>query len=138
MIFFFFVSHANKKQNSIHLSLSKIELEIKDNCPALVPPTNGDVSCSRSRHRSQNFHRTKCSVWCHEGFTLIGPSIRYCNGSTGFWDSAENSCVRKLFAIENFIESGSKIQIKFISRFNMSSIKSTISWFIQFTELPQW
>lgn len=76
-----------KKQN---------EIEIKDNCQAISAPEHGDVRCSRSRHTSQWFYQTKCSFWCNEGYTLMGPSVKYCNGTDGIWDLSETTCVRKL------------------------------------------
>ncbi|XP_055612398.1 fibrillin-1 [Uranotaenia lowii] len=67
-------------------------LELKDNCQVMVPPKNGEVRCSRSRHKTQLFYRTKCSVWCNKGFKLVGSSTKHCNG-TGHWDEGESVCV---------------------------------------------
>lgn len=35
-------------------------------------------------------------MWCNKGYTLIGPAVKICNGSDGYWDPTETSCVRKL------------------------------------------
>ncbi|XP_031619503.1 fibrillin-2 isoform X4 [Contarinia nasturtii] len=69
-------------------------VEVKDSCLALAAPEHGNVRCSRSRHSSQSFHRTKCSFWCKDGFTLMGPSVKYCNSTDGQWDTTEISCVQ--------------------------------------------
>ena len=68
--------------------------EIKNNCHPLKAPRHGDIRCIRSRHRTQLFYRTKCSIWCHKGFKLAGPSIKHCN-VTGDWDEGEPLCIRK-------------------------------------------
>ncbi|XP_062552414.1 fibrillin-1-like isoform X2 [Armigeres subalbatus] len=67
-------------------------LEIKDRCKPLVAPKNGDVRCSRSRHKTQLYYRTKCSITCKKGFKLLGQSIRQCNG-TGQWGEEESLCI---------------------------------------------
>lgn len=77
-------------------------LEIKDNCQSIPTPENGDVRCTRSRHRTQLFYKTKCTIFCNEGYRLVGPSVKYCNGSGGTWDDGESVCVRKL-AIFKFL-----------------------------------
>lgn len=74
-------------------------IEIKDSCLALADPEHGKVRCSRSRHSSQLFYRTKCSFRCDNGYTLIGPSDKYCNGSDGSWDNTEVTCVRKFIQL---------------------------------------
>lgn len=79
----------------IFLNNKKTGIEIKDNCQAIAAPEYGDVRCSRSRHTSQWFYQTKCSFWCNEGYTLMGPSVKYCNGTNGIWDLSETTCVRK-------------------------------------------
>ncbi|XP_038117535.1 multiple epidermal growth factor-like domains protein 6 isoform X3 [Culex quinquefasciatus] len=67
--------------------------EIKDRCMMLKAPKNGEMRCSRSRHKAQLFYRTRCSVWCSKGFKLVGPSTKHCNG-TGHWDDERESlCV---------------------------------------------
>ncbi|XP_053687239.1 uncharacterized protein LOC128736776 [Sabethes cyaneus] len=65
---------------------------IRNRCPPLTAPNNGEISCSRSRHKSQFFYKTKCSIWCKKGFKLLGAAVRQCNGS-GIWDEAESLCV---------------------------------------------
>ncbi|EAT42496.1 AAEL005982-PA [Aedes aegypti] len=67
-------------------------LEIKDRCKPLTPPKNGDVRCSRSRHKTEIYYRTKCSITCNKGFKLLGPGTKHCNG-TGQWDAEESLCV---------------------------------------------
>ncbi|XP_058456120.1 fibrillin-2-like [Malaya genurostris] len=66
--------------------------EIRSNCQPLKAPKNGDVSCSRSRHKTQLFYRTKCHIRCRKGFKLIGPAVKQCNG-TGHWDEGDSLCV---------------------------------------------
>ncbi|XP_058835886.1 fibrillin-1-like isoform X2 [Topomyia yanbarensis] len=66
--------------------------EIKSNCQPLKAPNNGDISCSRSRHKTQLFYRTKCSIRCKKGFKLVGPAVKQCNG-TGHWDEGETLCI---------------------------------------------
>lgn len=58
-------------------------------------PEHGNVRCTRSRHLSQHFYRTRCSFWCNEGYTLIGTSTKHCNGSDGIWDATETLCIRE-------------------------------------------
>uniref|UniRef100_A0A1B0D5U2 Uncharacterized protein n=1 Tax=Phlebotomus papatasi TaxID=29031 RepID=A0A1B0D5U2_PHLPP len=67
-------------------------LEIKDLCPPIKTPQHGEMRCSRSRHPTQLFYRTRCSMWCDKGYKLDGPSVRTCNGS-GSWDAEEPVCV---------------------------------------------
>ncbi|CRK94788.1 CLUMA_CG008282, isoform A [Clunio marinus] len=59
-------------------------IEIKNECKPLTIK-HGDVRCTRSRHRTQLFYRTKCAISCDKGYKLHGPSIKHCNG-TGYWD----------------------------------------------------
>ncbi|XP_055629527.1 fibrillin-2-like isoform X2 [Toxorhynchites rutilus septentrionalis] len=66
--------------------------KIKDNCKPLKAPVNGEIRCSKSRHKTDLFYRSKCSITCKKGFKLLGPSVRYCNG-TGQWDEGESLCV---------------------------------------------
>ncbi|XP_062710515.1 uncharacterized protein LOC109404745 isoform X2 [Aedes albopictus] len=66
--------------------------EIKDRCKPLTSPKNGDVRCSRSRHKTELYYRTKCFITCNKGFKLLGPSTKHCNG-TGLWDKEESLCV---------------------------------------------
>lgn len=70
-------------------------IEIKDTCAPLQAPKFGDVHCTRSRHASQSFYRTRCSLWCNKGYVLLGPSVKFCNGSDGVWDPAETICSRE-------------------------------------------
>lgn len=74
--------------------------EIKNNCQLLKAPRYGDIRCTRSRHRTQLFYRTRCSIWCNKGYKLQGHPVRNCNG-TGHWDGADSICVRK-FLVQNF------------------------------------
>lgn len=67
---------------------------IKDLCQPIPAPKHGDVKCSRSRHRTQLFYKTKCSFACHAGYKIIGPAIMQCNGS-GQWDEDRPMCIRK-------------------------------------------
>lgn len=67
-------------------------LEIKDLCPPIKTPQHGEMRCSRSRHPTQLFYRTRCTMWCNKGYKLDGPSVRTCNGS-GSWDAEEPVCV---------------------------------------------
>uniref|UniRef100_A0A182LZB6 Uncharacterized protein n=1 Tax=Anopheles culicifacies TaxID=139723 RepID=A0A182LZB6_9DIPT len=66
--------------------------ELKDNCKPFEAPPNADVRCTRSRHKTQLFYRSKCIITCKKGFKLHGPSVRHCNG-TGEWDEGESICV---------------------------------------------
>lgn len=81
----------------IFLKIRFHSIEIKDTCAAIAPPEHGDVRCTRSRHRTQLFYRTKCTIWCRDGFTLNGPSVKHCNGTEGTWDDTPTTCVRKYF-----------------------------------------
>lgn len=83
----------------IFLKMHFHSIEIKDTCAAIAPPEHGDVRCTRSRHRTQLFYRTKCTIWCREGFTLNGPSVKHCNGTEGTWDETPTTCVRKYFQL---------------------------------------
>ncbi|XP_055688517.1 fibrillin-1 isoform X2 [Lutzomyia longipalpis] len=67
-------------------------LEIRDLCPPIKAPQYGEMRCSRSRHPTQYFYRTRCSIWCQKGYKLDGASVRTCNG-TGMWDAEEPTCV---------------------------------------------
>jgi Calcium-binding EGF domain/Coagulation Factor Xa inhibitory site/Complement Clr-like EGF-like/Sushi repeat (SCR repeat) len=69
-------------------------LEIQDKCKPLKAPRYGQVRCTRSRHKTQLYYRTKCDVWCDKGFKLNGPATNFCNG-TGEWSDEEAVCVRK-------------------------------------------
>lgn len=64
--------------------------EIRDLCRPMVAPVNGNVKCSRSRHRTQLFYKTKCTFTCDRGYRMLGPALVHCNG-TGSWNSAENT-----------------------------------------------
>ncbi|XP_070502012.1 fibrillin-2-like [Chironomus tepperi] len=71
------------------LSRDKTEcIEIKNECKPLIVK-NGNTRCSRSRHKTQLFYRTKCAISCDKGYKLHGPSIKHCNG-TGHWDDYGN------------------------------------------------
>ncbi|XP_055538598.1 fibrillin-1 isoform X2 [Wyeomyia smithii] len=67
-------------------------LAIRNRCQPLTAPNNGEINCSRSRHRSQFFYKTKCSIRCNTGYKLVGPAVRQCNG-TGIWDEGESLCI---------------------------------------------
>nr|XP_040220896.2 fibrillin-2 isoform X3 [Anopheles coluzzii] len=66
--------------------------KLTDNCKPFEAPRNAEVRCTRSRHKTQLFYRSKCIVTCKKGFKLHGPSVRHCNG-TGEWDEGESICV---------------------------------------------
>ncbi|KAG5677774.1 hypothetical protein PVAND_007505 [Polypedilum vanderplanki] len=75
--------------NGFKLSRDKTEcIEIKNECKPLIVK-NGHARCSRSRHKTQLFYRTKCAISCDKGYKLHGPSIKHCNG-TGHWDDYGN------------------------------------------------
>ncbi|ETN59950.1 hypothetical protein AND_008443 [Anopheles darlingi] len=67
-------------------------IELQDKCKPLAPPRNADIRCTRSRHKTQHFYRSKCIITCKKGFKLHGPAVRHCNG-TGEWDEGESICV---------------------------------------------
>ncbi|XP_037034819.1 fibrillin-1 isoform X2 [Bradysia coprophila] len=69
--------------------------EIRDHCQPLSKPKNGEIKCFRSRHRTQLFYKTKCTITCQPGFVLIGDEFRQCNG-TGHWDQGSSICAPKL------------------------------------------
>lgn len=72
-------------------------LKISNKCVPLKDPKHGKMHCSRSRHRTQLFYKTKCSAWCDKGFTLVGTAVRHCNGTAGVWDGKEATCARKYY-----------------------------------------
>ncbi|XP_035788356.1 uncharacterized protein LOC118464801 isoform X2 [Anopheles albimanus] len=67
-------------------------IELQDKCKPLAAPRNADIRCTRSRHKTQHFYRSKCVITCKKGFKLHGPAVRHCNG-TGEWDEGESICV---------------------------------------------
>lgn len=73
--------------------------EIRDMCRPKARPDNGNVKCTRSRHRTQLFYKTKCSFTCNQGFRMLGPASVHCNG-TGYWNSAESTmCICRLLTL---------------------------------------
>lgn len=78
--------------------------EILDRCKAQAAPTNGNVKCTRARHRTQLFYKTKCVFSCKPGYKMLGPVVKQCNG-TGHWDDTEEPmCIRMcgLFFVFSF------------------------------------
>ena len=73
-------------------------VEIRDECRHFEAPTNGEVRCTKYRHKKKRFYNTRCKVWCNQGYRLEGPSQRFCN-SSGQWDEHENKCLRKFLKI---------------------------------------
>ncbi|GAB0100997.1 latent-transforming growth factor beta-binding protein 4 [Sergentomyia squamirostris] len=69
-------------------------LEIRNLCPPIRAPEHGEMRCTRSRHPTQLFYKTRCSIWCHKGYKLDGSAERTCNGS-GTWNGDEPVCVPK-------------------------------------------
>ncbi|XP_050093907.1 fibrillin-1-like [Anopheles aquasalis] len=67
-------------------------IELQDKCKPLAAPRNAVIRCTRSRHKTQHFYRSKCIISCKKGFKLHGPAVRHCNG-TGEWDEGESICV---------------------------------------------
>lgn len=73
---------------------------MKDLCHPIPAPKNGKVKCSRSRHRTHLFYKTKCSFACNPGYKLIGPALKQCDG-TGKWDEDTPMCIR-MFIFHSF------------------------------------
>lgn len=80
--------------------------ELKDTCTSLSAPQFGDIHCTRSRHASQSFYRTRCSLWCNKGYVLLGPSVKFCNGSDGIWDPTETTCSREYTIYFDYLSTG--------------------------------
>ncbi|XP_037938996.1 fibrillin-2 [Teleopsis dalmanni] len=66
--------------------------DLHDQCTPFVAPLNGEIHCTKYRHKKKFFYNTKCKVWCNKGYKLIGPAQRFCN-ATGVWDNYENQCL---------------------------------------------
>lgn len=88
--------------NHSDLTCISLPIEIRDLCKPIPPPKNGEVKCSRSRHRTQLFYRTKCSFVCHKGYKLVGPITKQCSG-TGVWDEQSPVCIRKSLSSSIFV-----------------------------------
>ncbi|XP_046807658.1 fibrillin-1 isoform X5 [Lucilia cuprina] len=67
-------------------------VESRDQCQPFEAPANGEIHCTKYRHKKKRFYNTKCKVWCNQGYRLEGPSHRHCNAS-GQWDDHENKCL---------------------------------------------
>lgn len=67
-------------------------LEMRDQCHPFEAPINGEIHCTKYRHKKKRFYNTKCKVWCNQGYRLEGPSQRFCNAS-GQWDDYQNQCL---------------------------------------------
>ncbi|XP_055910382.1 fibrillin-2 isoform X2 [Eupeodes corollae] len=70
-------------------------IKIRDQCHPFRPPKYGEIHCTRSRHRTHMYYKTRCSVWCTPGYQLEGPAVRHCSAS-GQWDNFENRCVPQM------------------------------------------
>ncbi|KAM7358333.1 uncharacterized protein ACRADG_003345 isoform 5-T6 [Cochliomyia hominivorax] len=66
--------------------------DMRDQCAAFEAPANGEIHCTKYRHKKKRYYNTKCKVWCNRGYRLEGPTQRYCNAS-GQWDEHENKCL---------------------------------------------
>ncbi|XP_065361428.1 fibrillin-2 isoform X1 [Calliphora vicina] len=67
-------------------------VEMRDQCHPFEAPANGEIHCTKYRHKKKRFYNTKCKVWCNQGYRLEGPSLRHCN-SSGQWDQHESKCL---------------------------------------------
>ncbi|XP_055846374.1 fibrillin-2 isoform X2 [Episyrphus balteatus] len=70
-------------------------VRVRDQCQPFRPPKYGEIHCTRSRHRTHLYYKTRCSVWCIPGYQLEGPAIRHCSAS-GQWDNFENRCIPQM------------------------------------------
>uniref|UniRef100_A0A1X7VJK4 Uncharacterized protein n=1 Tax=Amphimedon queenslandica TaxID=400682 RepID=A0A1X7VJK4_AMPQE len=59
------------------------------NCPLLMEPSNGQMTCSGDQVTDQN-----CTFWCNPGYDVRGSSFRSCLGSNQSWSGEEFFCVK--------------------------------------------
>lgn len=61
-----------------------------------MAPSFANMRCTKSRHRTQMFYKTRCKIECKEGYTLVGSPFKHCHGETGQWEGDDGHCVRML------------------------------------------